>query len=64
MTHLYTACYSIVLLRPQNEVKLPTQSAENRICIGKLAFENLGFFSQRREGIRGPDLSILVSTLL
>ena len=38
MTFLCTAWHSFVLLRPKNRVKLLTQSAENRICMGKWAF--------------------------
>ena len=37
MTFLYDAGYSVVLLRPKNEVKLSTQSAEKWICMGKWA---------------------------
>ena len=33
MAFLYTARHLFVLLRPKDEVKLPTQSAENRICM-------------------------------
>ena len=35
MTFLYDARYSSVLLRPKNEVKLSTQSADKWICVGK-----------------------------
>ena len=35
----YTAWGSFVLRRPKNKVKLPTQSAGNRICMGKWAFK-------------------------
>ena len=35
MTFLYAAQYSFVLLRPKIEIKLSTQSADKRICIGK-----------------------------
>ena len=42
MTFPYGARYSAVLLRPKNnKVKLPPQSAEKWICMGKWAFENL-----------------------
>ena len=34
MTFLYDARYSLVLLRPKNEVKLLTQSALGQICMG------------------------------
>ena len=37
MTILYDAGYSVVLLRPKNEVKPLTQSAEKSICMGKWA---------------------------
>ena len=33
--------YSIVVLRPKNKIKLPTQSAEKWICMGKWAFKIL-----------------------
>ena len=39
MTPLYSARHSFTLLRPKNKVKLPTQSAEKWICIGKWAFK-------------------------
>ena len=42
MTFLYDARYSDVLLRPKNEVKLLTQSAEKPICMGKWAVPNRG----------------------
>jgi len=42
MTFLYDAGYSIVLLRPKNEVKLSTQSAEKLICMGKWPVLNWG----------------------
>ena len=35
MILLYDARYSFVLLRPKNEVKLSTQSADKWICMGK-----------------------------
>ena len=41
MTFLYDAGYSVVLLRPKNEVKPLTQSAEKWICMGKWALEIL-----------------------
>ena len=34
-TLLYVGQYSLVLLRPKNEVKLLTQSVANSICMGK-----------------------------
>ena len=44
MTFLYDAGYSVVLLRPKNEVKLPTQSAEKSICMGKWAVPKWGIY--------------------
>ena len=35
MTFLYDAWYSVVFLRPKNEVKFLTQSALGKICMGK-----------------------------
>jgi len=35
MTFLYDAQYSVVLLRPKNEVKLLTQSALDQVCMRK-----------------------------
>ena len=35
MTFLYDAQYSILLLRPKNDLKLSTQSADQWICMGK-----------------------------
>ena len=35
MTFLYDARYSIVLLRPKNDLKFSTQSADKSICIRK-----------------------------
>ena len=35
MTYLYDARYSVVLLRPKDEVKLLTQSAAKWTCVGK-----------------------------
>ena len=37
MILLYYARYSFFLLRPKNKVKLPTQSAELLVCMGKWA---------------------------
>ena len=53
MTFLYGALYSIVLLRPKNRLKLLTQSAENRICMGKWAFEILAILFLKDE--KAPD---------
>ena len=36
--------YSIVLLRPKNEVKLSTQSAKKSICMGKWPVPNWGIY--------------------
>ena len=44
MTFLYDAGYSIVLLRPKNEVKPLTQSAEKWICMGKWPLSSLAEF--------------------
>ena len=44
MIFLYDAGYSIVLLRPKNEVKLSTQSAEKSICMVKWPVPSLGEF--------------------
>ena len=41
--------YSIVVLRPKNKIKLPTQSAEKWICMGKWAFENLAIYFLKDE---------------
>ena len=50
MTFLYGAWYSIVLLRSKNKAKLPTQSAEKWICMGKWELEILAelFFKNRK----------------
>ena len=53
MTHLYSAEVSFVLLRSKNKVKLFTQSAENRICMGKRAFEVWGELFLKNE--KAPD---------
>ena len=37
MTHLYSARGSFHPLRPKNTIKLPTESAEKWICMGKKA---------------------------
>ena len=50
MIFLYDAGYSIVLLRPKNEVKPLTQSAEKWICMGKWPVPSLGIFSPRSRG--------------
>ena len=42
MTFLYDAGYSVVLLRPKNEVKPLPQSAEKWICMGKWPLPNGG----------------------
>ena len=42
MTFLYDAGYSVDLLRPKNEVKPFTQSAEKWICMGKRPVPNGG----------------------
>ena len=50
MTVLYGARYLVVLLRPKNKVKLPTQSAEKWICMEKWSFEILAelFFKDEK----------------
>ena len=50
--------YSIVLLRPKNEVKLSTQSAEKSICMGKRDVPNWGnLFLGLPKGPRRLDFS-------
>ena len=44
MTFLYDAGYSIVLLRPKNEVKPMSQSAEKWFCTGKWPVLSLAEF--------------------
>ena len=44
MTFLYDTGYSVVLLRPKNEVKLLTQSAANSSCMGKWPVPSLADF--------------------
>ena len=44
MTFMYDAGYSVVLLRPKNEVKPSTQSAEKWIYMGKWAVPNWSEF--------------------
>ena len=44
MTFLYGAGYSVVLLRPKNEVKPLTQSVEKWICMGKWSVSSLAEF--------------------
>ena len=39
MTFLYDARYSLVLIRPKNEVKLLTQSAFGQICMGNGVYQ-------------------------
>ena len=53
MTFLYDARYSVVLLRPKNEVKLLTQSAAKWICMGKWAFEIWAHLTLKDE--KAPD---------
>ena len=56
MTFLYTARYSIVLLRPKNKVKLTTQSAEKPICVGNGLYHVVRFYFS---GFRkAPDVQI------
>ena len=49
MTFLYGARYSVVLLKPKNKFKLPPQSAEKWICMGKWASENLAILFLKDE---------------
>ena len=44
MAFLYDARYWIVLLNPKNEVKLLTQSAAERICMGEWPVPNWGIY--------------------
>ena len=53
MNYLYDTWYSFVLLRPNNKVNLPTQSAEIRICMGKWTWENLAILLLKDE--KTPD---------
>ena len=51
MTFLYDAGYSVVLLRPKNEVKSLTQSAEKGDLYGEMACAKFrDFFSSRSRG--------------
>ena len=52
MTLLYDARYSIVFLRPKNEVKLLTQSALAQICMGKWPVPSLAEFLGLQKGPR------------
>jgi len=53
MTFLYDARYSIILLRPKNELKLLTQSALGQICIGKWRVQSLAkLFLRLQKGRR------------
>ena len=44
MTFMYDAEYSVVLLRPKNEVKPLPQSAEKWLCMGKWPVPSLAEF--------------------
>ena len=58
MTSLYDAGYSVVLLRPKNEVKPLTQSAEKSICMGKWPVPSLAeLFLRLQKGRRRSDFS-------
>ena len=63
MTFLYDARYSIVLLRPKNEVKLLHQSAEKSICMGKWPVSNWGEFF-RHVVVVGLELELANQTRL
>ena len=52
MTIFYDARGSFWSLRPQNMIKLPTQSAEKWICMGKWAFEILAIYFLKKEKAR------------
>ena len=56
MTYMYGVVGSFVLLRLKDRVKLLTQTAENRICMGKLAFESLAKLFLKNE--KTPDVQI------
>ena len=56
MTFLYDALYSVVLLRPKNEVKFLTQSAAKWICINKLLVPcGAILFLKLQKGPRRPE---------
>ena len=65
MTFLYDARYSLVLLRPKNEVKLLTQCALGQICTyGEIACAKFRDFFHRVIVVRFvPELSIIMRTL-
>ena len=50
ITFLYDAGYSVVLLRPKNEVKPLTQSVEKGISMGKWPVPSLAIYSPRSCG--------------
>ena len=53
MACLYTAFGSFHVLRLKNKVKLLTQNAQNRICMGKWAWESLEILFLKDE--KAPD---------
>ena len=55
MTFLYDTRYSIVLLRPKNDLRLSTQSAAKWICMGKWAFEILAILFLNVKDETPPD---------
>ena len=56
MTFLYDARYSMVLLRPNNDLTLSTQSADKWICMGKWPVPKGGMlFLRLRKGPRRAD---------
>ena len=58
MAFLYDARYSVVLLRPKNEVKLLTQSALGQICMRKWPVPSLAeLFLRLQKGPRRSDFS-------
>ena len=64
MTHMYGAWGSFVILRSKNTVKLPTQSAEKWICMGKWAFEILAKLFLKNQKASDDRTFYPVSTML
>ena len=63
MMFLYDVWYLVVLLRRNNEVELPTQSAEKWICTGKRPVPSLAIFHHVLVVHLIPDLLTLTRTL-
>ena len=58
MTHLCSARGSFHPLRPNFTIKLPTQTVEKWVCMGKRAFEILAIlFLRLQKGPRRSDFS-------